>query len=364
MISRRLLLLLLVAIATSWSLAQRPTGLTAEQVWKINQRISAEMAARQIPGLSLALVDSGRLIFSKGYGFADVENHVPATPQTTYRLASLSKPITATAVMQLVEKGKLDLDEPIQKYCAAFPQKPWPITARELLSHQSGIRHYRNEAETISTRHYGSIQEALGQFKDDPLLFEPRTRFSYSTYGYTVLGCAIEGASGMSYGEYMRENIFRRAGMDSTELDDVYRTIPNRAHGYALSPGHRIRNATFVDVSNKLPGGGINSTAEDMAKYVIALLAGKLIKQTTLDEMLIPARLLSGEETAYGYGWFVVSKRKGQREVEHSGGQQGVATFLYLLPDRGFAVVILSNLERAGLSVELCRQVYKIVRLP
>ena len=168
------------------------TQTASQKIPAINNLVVSYVADHHVPGLSLAVIDRGHVILTQGYGLADVENNVPASADTVYRIASISKSVTATAAMKLVDAGKLDLDAPIQRYCPDFPRKPWPITARELLSHQSGIRDYKNEEETINTRHYASINETLTQFASDPLEFEPGTRMQYTSYGYIVLGCVIE----------------------------------------------------------------------------------------------------------------------------------------------------------------------------
>lgn len=181
--------------------------LTSSQTKAVDTLIASYASEHHVPGLSIAVVQNGHVVMTEGYGLADVENNVKAGADTVYRIASLSKSITASAVMKLVESGKIDMDAPIQKYCLAFPQKPWPITTRELISHQSGIRDYRNEEETVNTRHYASINEALAQFANDPLDFELGTKMQYTSYGYIVLGCVIEGASGTTYDRYMREAV-------------------------------------------------------------------------------------------------------------------------------------------------------------
>lgn len=190
---------MLLAIMAASAQAQRPTPFPADKLEKIEKAITAGMSQHGVPGLSVAVVLDHKLRWSNGYGLSDVENFIPAKAATAYRLASISKPITAAAVMQLAERGKLDLDAPIQKYCPAFPQKQWPVTARLLLAHLSGVRHYKNDAEYESTRHYKSVAEGLEMFKDDPLGFEPGTMYGYTTHGYAVLGCAVEGASGISF---------------------------------------------------------------------------------------------------------------------------------------------------------------------
>src|SRR5207244_2112374 len=239
---------------------QMPATLPADKIAKIEAAIKALMSRQHIPGLSIAIVADHELRWQQGYGMADVENSVPAKAATVYRIASVSKPITAVAVMQLAERGKLDLDAPIQKYVPSFPAKQWPLTTRQLLGHLSGIRNYKGN-ENDSTRFYGSLTEALSIFKDDPLDFEPATKFSYTTYGYTVLGTVIEAASGMSYIDYMRENIFKPANMSRKRADNVYDIIPNRSRGYGpkvyVKFDGELRNAALADTSYKIPAGGL-----------------------------------------------------------------------------------------------------------
>src|SRR5271169_144824 len=337
------------------------------QTSAINRLIASYVSDHHVPGLSVAVIDGGRVILTQGYGLADVENREPATTDTVYRIASISKSITATAAMKLVETGKLDLDVPIQKYCPDFPKKPWPITARELLSHQSGIRDYRSEEESINTRHYASIKEALTQFAGDPLEFEPGTRMQYTSYGYIALGCVIEGASGTSYDRYMQQAIFEPAQMPATRLDDVFAIIPHRARGYRVSASGELQNSVFVDVSNKPPGSGINSTARDMGNFVAALYSASLVSNAVLGQMLTPATTRDKKPTIYGLGFFrggPIGTHRGLQEAGHGGDQQGASSVLYLLPERQFGVVILSNLEGQKNTldfIELSRKIYDAV---
>jgi serine beta-lactamase-like protein LACTB len=334
-IIRRLASLFVVtlAILTHPAVAQ----ISAPQKSAVNDLASSYIADHHVPGLSLAVVVDGRVALVEGYGRADVENGVPAAANTVYRIASVSKPVTAAAAMKLVEAGKLDLDAPIQKYCPAFPTKPWTITTRQLLTHQSGIRDYKDDAETINTQHYKSINQALSQFAADPLQFEPGTKMQYTSYGYIVLGCVIEGASGETYESYMRRAIFEPSHMAATQLDDVFAIIPHRAHGYVAGPEGKLQNAIFVDVSNKPPGSGINSTAADMGNFVAALYGGQLISKASLDRMLTPASIRDGKPTIYGFGFFrggPIGNYHGIAEAGHGGDQQGYTSVLYLLPEK------------------------------
>jgi CubicO group peptidase (beta-lactamase class C family) len=210
---------------------------TAQQLSPAKQKqletaISRFIAAHNVPGLSIAIVENGQYEWSAGFGMADLENSVPATAQTLCRLASLSKPITATAALLLWQRGKLDLDAPVQKYCPRFPQKEAPITTRELLGHLSGIRFYKSfsqdDPEYGNTRHFqDTIQSGFNFFKNDPLLAQPGIAFHYSTQGFTVVGCAIEGASGQSYVNFVRENILLPAEMTHTVPDDPPPSFPS-----------------------------------------------------------------------------------------------------------------------------------------
>jgi serine beta-lactamase-like protein LACTB len=351
-----------------------PVPITAQQApapvveGQVDRLAAEEIANLHEPSLAIAIVDDGRLVFAKGYGLSDIENNVPATADTVYRIASLSKSLTATAAMHLVEEHKLNLDAPVQKYCPEFPTKEWLITVREVLTHQSGIRHYKSEDESINTRHYTSINDALTQnFAKDPLLFEPGTKFSYTSYGYILLGCVIEGASGMSYTTYMQQSIFGPAGMTSTRLDDVFAIIPHRARGYSIEKDGKLQNAILLDISNKPPGSGINSTAHDLGLFMVALYGGKLIMPATWNQMITPAKTRDGKPTIYGYGWFVggpISTYHGFREVGHGGDVQGFANVLYAIPEKKFAVAVLSNGESEKASSEyitLARKIYDAV---
>src|SRR6478752_2544961 len=203
---RVLLLFVLAAILNSLAAAQQ--RLAAEKRTQIEAAVSKFMSTTHVPGLSVAVVENSELEWAEGFGFADLENSVPATEYTLYRLASISKSLSATGAMELVEKGKLDLDDPVQKYCPVFPQKSGVVTTRLVMGHLAGIRHYKsdsqNDPEIGNTKHFDDpVQAGLDFFKNDPLLSEPGKQFHYSTQGYTLVGCVMQGASGAKYTEYM-----------------------------------------------------------------------------------------------------------------------------------------------------------------
>lgn len=356
---RRFAFLLLLVLP----IAAQHNALAPAKITEIGKAVTAEMSKTGIPGLSVAVGRNQELRWTSGYGVADLENMVAAKATTVYRLASISKPITAVAAMQLVERGKLDLDAPVQKYVPSFPEKPWPVTSRALLGHLAGIRHYTKPGEIDSTRHYLNLLEPLKIFADDPLLFEPGTRYSYSTYGYVLLGAVVEAASGERFTEYLKEHIFLPARMEHIRADDVYAVIPNRTRGYRKSLLGEIQNCALADTSNKIPGGGLVSTAEDLVKFALAVDRGGLVKKETMAQMFTAQKTREGKPTGYGLGWGVMAG-EGKRRVGHGGGQQGTSTFLMLLPDDGVAVAIMANLENAGGLAALADRIAKIVMEP
>ncbi len=331
-----------LASAVGSSLAQS----SPERISRVEQLLTRQLVEQRIPGLSVAVADRFELVYSGAFGLADIENNVRVAAGTVFRLGSISKPITAVAAMQLVERGRLDLDAPVQKYVPAFPVKPWPVTPRALLGHLSGIRHYRTPEELLSTRHYTNVADALHIFAQDPLEFQPGTKFRYTTYGYNLLGAVVESAAGMKFTDYLREHVFKPAGAERIQPDNVYRIIPNRARGYRRTPAGVIENCALADTSNKIPGGGLLATAEDLVRFALALQKGRLLKPETLRQMFTSQRTRDGRPTGYGLGWYI-SERGGRKWVEHSGSQPGASTELLMLPERGLAVAVLTNLERA-----------------
>src|SRR5215831_4230112 len=225
---------LLFALCGSSSGQQK--ALPAEKHLEIEKAVASFMSANSVPGLSAAVVLAGEPRWAQGFGMADLENSSPATSATLFRLGSISKPITAVAVLQLWERGKLDLDSPVQKYCPEFPQKESPITTRQLLGHLAGIRHYnpdgKGDVPEDSARHFSSMKESLQLFASNPLVAKPGTEFHYSTYGYTVIGCVLEGAAGKKFMDYVRKNVFGPAVMGQTRDDDFFTVIPRRTRWY------------------------------------------------------------------------------------------------------------------------------------
>jgi CubicO group peptidase (beta-lactamase class C family) len=359
---RLFFLCVVVAILSSVGVAQE--RLAAEKRTQIEAAVSKFMSTTHVPGLSVAVVQNSQLEWAEGFGFSDLENNVPATEFTLYRLASISKSLSATGAMELLEKGKLDLDEPVQKYCSAFPQKSGVITTRLVMGHLAGIRHYKSNSqddpEIGNTKHFDDpIQAGLDFFKNDPLVSEPGKQFHYSTQGYTLVGCVMQGASGEKYTEYMRQNVFIPAGMEHTVVDDRLAIIPYRTRFYHKTESGTVENADFLDSSYKIPGGGWLSSAADMARFEVAILNGKLLKPATLGLMWTPLKPSDGQPNGYALGWGTLTE-DGIRYVGHDGGQQGTSTNFFIAPEKRVGVVVLANMEDVPVN-ELSKEILKIV---
>lgn len=357
--------LLVAALTLTAAPAAQSPSLPAAAGQRIDEILEAERARQKIPGLSIAVAFRNSLIYSQTYGTADLEHGVPVKKTTAFRTASVAKPLTATGVMSLVEAGKIALDAPVRQYCAAWPAKHPTITVRQVLGHLGGIRHYTRSGESSGKTHYFDIESALALFKEDPLLHEPGTKYHYSTYGYTLLGCAIEGASGKSYDAFMREQVFAPATMNHTRLDRLYEIVPDRARGYQVltrevfdqlppavrtfaKPGE-VYNADLHDTSMKIPGGGLLSTPDDLVRYGIALNTGKLLKKATVELMWTELKTRDGTGTGYGLGFGVAPAQEGIRKISHSGNQVGAASLLVILPEIGVTYAIMTNREDADL---------------
>jgi serine beta-lactamase-like protein LACTB len=324
------------------------TGLAPTVVARIDSTVAALMAREHIPAVSIAIVRGSRIRFARAYGFADLENFVPTTSDTRFRIASLTKSLTATAVMQLVERGKVSLDDPIQRFVPEFPVERYPVTVRHLLGHTSGIRHYAgNEYE--NTRQYDSLAQTLDLFKNDSLLHRPGETATYSTYGYVLLGLVIERASGMPYMEYLKRNVLDPAGMADTQLDDQSAIIPHRARGYGKTAKGALRNALPTNTSYVLPAGGIIATASDVARFAMALQADRLLSPATRRMMLSPDRLNNGTQIPLAFGFALNSLPGSPADLVWNGGnRQGATGVLYMRPSRQYAFVILTALEDIG----------------
>jgi serine beta-lactamase-like protein LACTB, mitochondrial len=343
--------------------AAPPFAKAPDSYAEVASLVEAARKEWRAPGMSVAVVVDGRIAWAQGFGLADVENEVEARPDTVYRIASISKPLSATAVLQLMEKGKLAIDDPVTKHVPAFPDHGLGITLRHLLTHTSGIRHYK-AGEMDLKEHFDSIEEALEIFKDDPLLFTPGTQYSYSSYAYNLLATVVESASGLTFEAYMREKVWGPAEMTVTRLENQGEIVQNRSRQYVHAGGGGVANAPFADLSVKWAGGGMISTVEDLARFAIALDRGVLLRPDTLETMYEPMTLADGTRTDYGLGWDSQVDEKGRRWIAHGGGATGGSTYILRLPEKRFAVTIAANVQNAGDRRELSMKIAELVLAP
>ena len=319
------------------------------------------MKEDQIPALTVGFLrwgDQEPKQWIEAFGYSDLENQVPAKPETAYRLGSVSKPLTAAAVLLLVEQGKMDLDAEIQTYVPYFPKKKWPVTVRQLLGHLGGISHYKNYEKEGRIKEHKNTREAIAIFESFDLVAEPGTKYSYSSYGYNLLAAAVEGASGIPFGQFMKQNVWGPLDMKATRLDDPSDLIPNRARGYRLLNG-RIANSEFVDISSRLGGGGTRSTVPDMLRFAQAVATQKLLSKQSTDVTFTSMTTRDGRYIDYSAGWRT-DPANGHFFLRHSGSQQETATILYCFPELRLAIAAAVNQEDAGATV-FARRLFELM---
>jgi serine beta-lactamase-like protein LACTB len=343
-------------IATLQSTVQGPEARAVDTL-RIGRAATEWINRHRAPALSVAIALDGKPAWSAGFGFADPAKGVAATAGTSYRLASVTKSITASAVMMLVEKGAIDLDAPIQKYCPAYPEKKWPVSARLLLAHLAGVGHHGLRAVIWpNTKHFESVTASLDKFKNDDLESQPGTKYRYSSPGYTILGCAIEGASGTTYEKFIREYILAPAGMTSTLPEDARAPSPTGTAYFSKGLFHkatgklaRRAKAQSIDISDRLPAGGLLSTVDDMLRFANAFQYGSLIRDSTRELMWTRQKTADGKPLEfYGLGWLVSDADSLRpKRVFNDGSQPGTRSFLYLRPTQGIAIACMTNMEGA-----------------
>jgi CubicO group peptidase (beta-lactamase class C family) len=314
----------------------------ARAIKAIHHFVNQQMAFDKTPGLSVGFLKDD-FTWTQGFGYADLENMVPVKPQSSYRMASITKTFTATAVLQLVEAGKMSLDAEIQTYVPYFPRKKWPITIRQLLGHLGGIPHYVDRKVELHIKDHKNTREAVAIFQDYDLIAEPGTKYLYSSYGYNLLGAAIEEASGQPYGQYIKEHIFDPLGMADTRMDDPTELIPHRVDGYRLLNGEVV-NSEYVDMSSRFAAGGTRSTVVDLLKYARGIIDGKLLHEETWRLMFEPLATKDGILTGKGLCWSI-SPWKGHFQVSHGGSQQETRTYILVFPLEKFILAVASNME-------------------
>ncbi len=332
------MMIAILTLALGWG----PAGAEGDGV---DALIRAAMERRHVPGLAVAVVRDGKVVLSRGYGLASVELAVPATPATVFELASVSKQFTASAVMLLVEDGKLGLGDKVVDRLPGLPAAWKEVRIRHLLEHTSGIADYLG-SPGLSLRDDHDAPALIGLVAPRPLGFEPGSAWEYSNTNYLLLGLIVERASGQQLGQFLEARIFRPAGMLATRANDPFAIIPNRATGYDREGG-KLRVREFISPSLSATGdGAVGSTVLDLARWVIALEAGTILKPDLVRRMWTPARLRDGKAAGYGFGWLIGQDGR-HRLIEHAGAFPGFNSDLAIYPDDRLATVVLANTSTA-----------------
>ncbi len=315
-------------------------------------RLEAYRAEHALPAVSAAIGRDGEVVWAGAVGFADLEAETPATAETRFRIGSVSKTLTAALVGRLLERGALDLDRPVREWLPDYPEKRWPMTPRQLGGHLAGVRHYA-PGEFLWTRHYDSVREGLEMFEDDPLRFEPGTRYAYSSHGYNLLSAVLEVAGGDDFLTLMQREVFDPLDLERTVADHADREIEGRAGFYHLVGG-APRRAPDVDLSHKWAGGGFLSTPTDLVRFGRAWLADDYLSAETRRALWTSQRTSDGKETGYGIGWRARRTSDGLL-VGHGGGSVGGRTEFLVLADRGVVVAVTVNCTQAPELSDLAR---------
>lgn len=326
---------------------------------KVDAIVRQAMRSHQIPGVCLGVMRDGRLVKATGYGYANVELKVPVSPLSLFQSGSVAKQFTATAVMMLVQEGKIGIDDPITRYFPEARAAAWRnVTVRQLLTHTSGIPDIFGETDADS--YTKGILDFHRDYTEDELLqrylglkldFTPGDKWNYSNTGYELLGFLIHRVSGMFYGDFLQKRIFKPLGMTSTRIISETDIVPNRVAGYRIIDG-QLKNQEWIAPSlNTLADGGLYTNVIDLAKWDAALYTEKLLPRAALREMWTPVRLNSGATHAYGFGW-ELGAVDGHAVQFHTGSNQGFAVSISRYVDDRLTVVVLTNLDE-GHSVTL-----------
>ena len=318
-------------------------GIAQELTSSVSEYVKAEIERQHIPGLSLLVARGGKVVLAQGFGLSNVELQVPVKPETIFQSGSVGKQFTATAVMMLVEEGKVGLDDPLAKYFKDTPQSWNHVTVRELLSHTGGFGDYPKD---FDFRKDWTEDELLKLVKGIPLAYPPGTRWEYSNLGYLTLGLLIHHVTGEFYGDFLQQRIFQPLEMRSTRIISEADIVPNRASGYRLVKSELKNQEWVAPMVNTTADGSLYFSTLDLAKWDAALYTERLLKESSLNQMWTVVKLNDGQPNQghYGFGWFI-DDRHGHRCIHHDGAWQGFQTAIDRYVDDQLTVIALSNLS-------------------
>ncbi|HEX3102739.1 MAG TPA: serine hydrolase domain-containing protein [Pyrinomonadaceae bacterium] len=305
----------------------------------VDDYIQAQMAEHHVPGVAVAVIDKGRVVKIKGYGVASLEFNVPVTDQTAFEIGSVSKQMTAAAIMLLVEEGKVNLDDPVSKYLQNTPDTWKTVTIRHLLTHSSGVKSYTS-LEGFDLIKRMKVDDFIKKLASEPLEFTPGEKNIYSNSGFSILAYVIESASGKQYMDFMRERIFAPLGMKTCADRDPQFIIPNRATGYEWT-GERYTGRSW-DLTDLKGAGTIVCTISDMVNWDQALRGDKFLSPTSRKAIWTQFTFNNGQLSPYGFGWRI-SDVRGHKLIGHTGQTAGFAAANYRFVDDGIDIVVLTN---------------------
>ena len=345
---------ILLLLAPALVLAQTSADDRTSAIVRYLEQVRNETGA---PGITAAVGSNREMVFSDGVGYAELDNRTLADGGTVWNVGSVSKVLAGVAVMQLVERGKVSLDDRIQEYVPSYPEKREPITLKHILTHTSGIRHYRDGEfgphGLYEARHFEDIGEAIEHFRDDPLMFEPGALYLYSSHAFNLLQGVVETASGLRFEEYMRRFVWEPAGMLSSSFDVPSRIVYKRGRGYVRNERGLLVNARYVDPSYKYAGGGMLSTVEDLVRFGQALNDGTLMKPATLATMYAvhvdPVMQLNrnGETVKRDFkmalGFQLDQDAEGRWYINKTGTVKGTRSVVLNYPEYDLVVAVQAN---------------------
>jgi CubicO group peptidase (beta-lactamase class C family) len=364
---------LVAACADDNPLLDVPSQMTGSPAPRFAEAVDSSRAsahrlirADNLPGVSVAVGRNSELVWAEAFGWADLSGDVPATPHTLYPVGSISKSLTATAAGLLWERGRLDFDVPIQTYLPGFPEKQWPISTGQLMGHIAGVVRSAGMAETLRQPHCDDARAAIQAVTEDTLIFEPGTRWSYSNFGWRLVGAVVESAAGEPYLEFMDREVFTPAGMEQTVPDLADEA--GEAVKYDRAAFGTLRRGQDIDMSCSMAPGGFLSTPTELVRFGYAMLNGELLDSATVEMFWTPQRLKSGAPTTYGYGWGTQNVRlsadegANTRMISHGGSVLGGRATLMIFPDEDMVVAVMTN---AGGDVsDLGRDIARFFRDP
>jgi D-alanyl-D-alanine carboxypeptidase len=336
---RRLVVATIFCLYGATALAQLPAS---DDLGNRIDAIARQLLSRHTAGVSVAVARDGRVILARGYGMANVEHSVAVTPDTVFHIASISKNILAAVVLQLVDEGKLRLDDDVTKYVPEAPTHGHHVTIRQLLNHTSGIYNLTSLPNSADNDRLALTHEqVLGLIKDKPFYFEPGTRWRYSNSAFYIAGMVVERVTKQEYGAYLREHVFKPLGMDSASLCDARIVTPHLASGYEVDRGTLV-NAPFMSWQLPFAAAGVCATASDLLKWQAALDTGRVLTPSSLALMRAPTTLADGTKIDYGLGTRLGSL-DGHRVLGHTGGGGGFCSVLESFPGDHLTIVVLMN---------------------